>query len=204
MSVSFGDPMSAAGAIFAQPTNATTNYISNAVNTFMAQSHNIPDTIAAHVMQQHAAFKESTIGRGVAAIRNKIGTFFQADSIHMLKGVGEVQQAPDSMVRWIMANPSLRKLYHDKRVEGFGKRYTDPQPLVSGKLHYDYRRVMDGVVTEKDGVVSYSNFYDAPLPGDTVLSLIDKAVIRMAWCAVDEAIEEGVTDPSSEWNGMIG
>ena len=49
-----------------------------------------------------------------------------------------------------MAQPDIRSLYHKGHCDGYSDTYVDMEPGLVGEQHYDYRRVMDGVVEETE------------------------------------------------------
>lgn len=206
MPVFYGSPTEASAALFSKPSNAAMQYVNQTIDRFSSYASSIPTAIGQMVMDKHRELMDTGLSRKVEAIRHKINNFWEEDCIRPLPTVGDIQQAPDSMVRWIMANPTIRNYYHEERVEGFGERYIDREPEYVGKDQYDYRRVMDGmvVVDKETKQASYSNFHEEYIAEDVVLTTIEKATIKMAWDTINDNIDEGdISDPTSEWNGVI-
>jgi hypothetical protein len=111
--------------------------------------------------------------------------------------MGAMQQAPVVMQRWIMAEPTVRTLYHKQECDGFSDTYKDMSPGIVGEQHYDYRRVMDGVIQE-DGDSWCAKFYmDDLVEGDTPLIFRDKMDILSTWERVTMYIAAGDEDPTS-------
>ena len=52
------------------------------------------------------------------------------------------------MKRYIMANPHVREAYQEQRIAGYDGTYKDPFADDTIENHYDYRRVMNGVVVD--------------------------------------------------------
>jgi hypothetical protein len=130
---------------------------------------------------------------------------WQDNTVRVMWSVGAAQQAPDAMVRWMMANPRIRSLYHDGRVEGYGDRYNDIQPNCVGEEQYDYRRVMDGMIVNTETGSHYTTYHEEIIPDDVVLNTLEKMSIRLSWDIVNKEIEDGnMDDPTSEWNALIG
>ena len=207
MPVFTGTPEEASAALFTGPGHAAMQYINQSVERFAARAAEVPGVIANTIIDKHRAMLASNASRKIEAMRHKIGNLGMADTIRPLWTNGAVQQAPNSMVRWVMANPTIREYYHDDRMEGYGDRYNDVQPEYVGKNQYDYRRVMDGVieVDNETGEAAYSQYYEEIVDNDVVLTSLEKASIRLTWDAINDEMDEGnMDDPTSEWNSLIG
>jgi hypothetical protein len=212
----FSDPNTVTAALFARPSGAGMAYIQQGINQYMQAAPQAPSYVRDWVTEGYERFRESDLGRSVQAIRYKLRNFWQADAIRPMWDVGDIQQAPPTMQRWAMAHPATRELYHEGRIEGYGEQYHDPQPNAIGVEQYDYRRATTGVVMPKytlqeledDGdlkqVEQYSNHYEKYLGNDAILAHLDKAAIQITWGTQDAAIEEGRSDPTSQWNSTIG
>lgn len=205
MGVSYGSPATASAALFGRATNATKAYVAESINKFMSYASGIPLTVSHAIMEKHQELINIGLSRKVEALRHKLNGMWEDDCIRPLHSVGAIQQAPDVMVRWIMANERLRGYYHDGRVEGYGERYIDREPGRIGNQQYDYRRVMDGgVVIDKNNRATYANYYEEHIDNDVVLNVIERNIMRVAYDIIDDSIEEGnQDDPSSGWNGLI-
>lgn len=213
MPVFTGDAAEASAVCFSMPSNDVMAYIGESMNKYIGAMGHLSSSITDRVMQQYQEFNTNTLGRTATAIRHKINNFWKGDSIRVLPTIGDIQQAPQSMVRWAMANPEIRGYYHSGRIEGYGDEYIDREQTLSGRNHYDYRRVMDGTATfrpVKDAedcdvmASSYTNYYDKLLDRDVVLSNLDKISIQTVWEIANGSLEDGDgSDPTSRWNGLI-
>jgi hypothetical protein len=131
-----------------------------------------------------------------AAVRG-VTSLFAPNVIQDILNMGAMQQAPVVMQRWIMAEPTVRTLYHKQECDGFSDTYKDMSPGIVGEQHYDYRRVMDGVIQE-DGDSWCAKFYmDDLVEGDTPLIFRDKMDILSTWERVTMYIAAGDEDPTS-------
>lgn len=75
-----------------------------------------------------------------------VDSYFQKDVVRRLTTIEEVQNAPNSMVRWLMTEPEFRARYHEQRCAGYGERYIDIQPGKVKEDHDDWCRVNSGVI----------------------------------------------------------
>lgn len=94
----------------------------------------------------YSHLESSNAIRAMRAAGRAVRSLWQLDEIRELIDVGQLQHAPLSMQRWIMAEPTTRGLFQKQRLDGYSETYTDLFPGTIGEEHYDYRRVMDGVV----------------------------------------------------------
>lgn len=79
------------------------------------------------------------------AVMRMSNVYLNEDIIYTVSTIDELQEAPDSMVRWIMCHPTLRQMYHDGQVDGYGSRYEDLYPNSGyGWCHPDYQQVYRG------------------------------------------------------------
>jgi hypothetical protein len=116
-------------------------------------------------------------------------------SIWDMKGF---QSAPMVMQRWVMANPVVREMYHAQRCDGYSDTYIDVHEKDIGEKHYDYRRVMDGVLVfdEKDHYHS-THYLDELIEGDRDLLHSEKNDILKTWDALEYLLALGGEDPTS-------
>lgn len=146
----------------------------------------------------------STAMRIARAAKRAVGSIWQSDEIRRLADIGEMQHAPLVMQRYILAQPYVRKLYQEQRIEGYSGSYRDPFPEDRGEDHYDYRRVMNGVVVEdEDGGWQATTYFDELLPDDYDLSLEEQVDILDTWANVVAMIRKGGEDPTSRWNADL-
>ena len=127
-----------------------------------------------------------------------------------IRTIEDCQKAKPIMQRYLMANPSLRKLYHNQLCDGYSDSYTDQEPGKVGDEHYDYRRVMQGVVvfdTDAEGntdpnwvAKSYAEDLE---PGDRELDTDEQFAVLVAWDVLELAIALK-KDPTDVFNGDLG
>lgn len=139
--------------------------------------------------------------RRAKAASRRVQNLWQRDGIQPLTTMAALQQAGVDMQRWVMAEPSLRELYNGQQCEGFHSTYIDTFPGTVGEDHYDYRRVMDGIVQEnKDFSWQATTYFEDPVPDDVELTLEDQHDIMTTWRFVQAAVTRGRDDPSSPSN----
>lgn len=111
--------------------------------------------------------------------------------------------------RYVMANPTVRDLYHRQLIDGYSDTYEDMQPGQVGDQHYDYRRVMHAVVQDtQDDQGNYDwvakQYYEELISGDRVLTATEKFDILKTWDVIELFLKSGQQDPTSIFDTKIG
>lgn len=117
----------------------------------------------------------------------------------------DIQNANLYMQRWVMAEPTVRAMYHDQRCDGYFNTYMDIYPDKVGEDHYDYRRVMDSVVigdSEPNVIARY--YIEDLVDGDRELTSYEKFDILSTWDIVKNCMLAGGEDPTSPVKGQLG
>lgn len=137
------------------------------------------------------------------AASRKVASLWGLDEVRQLKTTAELQHAPLKMQRWIMAQPTVRTWYQQQRLEGYDKTYLDVHEGDIGETHYDYRRVMNGVVVEEEDGWSATTYYDELIDGDIELTFEEQHDILNTWEWVKSYLKPGNEDPTSKWNSEL-
>jgi len=145
----------------------------------------------------------STALRRAKAMVRKGRSLWNTDDIRQLSTIGEFQQAGLKMQRWLMAEPTVRKMAHEQKCHGWSDTYVDMHPNDIGKEHYDWRRVMDGVFVEDEYGELYANTYlDEVIEGDN-LDIVEQDEILTSWHELQQKIRDGGDDPTSPLNSSL-
>ena len=196
--------------LYGRPHPSTQQFLAS---QFQQLSSNLT-TAGQRFMESAAEVFEKLAGseaeRVLRAVGRNIRSMWQLDEIRMLSTIGELQTAPLTMQRWIMAEPMVRQMYHDQRVDGYSESYVDVHPGDIGESHYDYRRVMDGVLVDDEepdnnGDPSWhaTTYIEELLPEDRDLLLEEQVDILQTWEHVRAAIKRGKEDPTSRFNADL-
>lgn len=199
----------------AQP--AMLQYMQQTNNYFMGMMTDVGRQFVEHAQNVFARTNSSEAMELARAAMRVSNTYFQEDIIYTMNSVEQLQEAPDSMVRWIMTHPELRRLYHDERVCGYSDRYQDTQPQpVYGWDHLDYQVVYSGwmettsetvkVDGDKTEEVHYDEWTEVLVDEDDIeqpmLLDVEAVSIQLAHKLVDIAIAEN-RDPTSYYDNQI-
>ncbi len=138
-------------------------------------------------------------------VKSVMGTStITTDRITTLFDLQQLQGASNQMQRWVMANPIVRELYHEQRCEGYVDTYVDVQPGLRLDDHYDYRRVMDGVMQFDQTDGWYAKFYVEELKeNDRDLTHGEKVDVIQTWSKLEYLIALNKEDPTSPDGGFL-
>lgn len=185
----------------------TQNFFEQQLNTIGQFATNMlteaGKTFFSNVEDLYEKFHGSEAMRVARAVARKVKSIWQTDDVRFINDIGDMQQAQFVMQRWIMANPVVRDLYHQQRCDGFSDTYIDAHPGAIGRDHYDYRRVMDGVLVEEGDDWVIRNYFDDIAEGDTELSLDEKIDILSTWEWIEHHISKGEEDPTSQYGASL-
>lgn len=143
-----------------------------------------------------------------AMTAHRVATYFDEDVIKPLIDLSALQDPPASMIRWLMANPRVRKLHQSGGCAGYGEVYTDLEPNAVGFGHSEYMVVMNGLEqTDEDGELSFTTYHDVEeLVADHNLPKLDmheQVSIVESWGVMNKLLDEGYDDPTSQYGEIL-
>jgi hypothetical protein len=196
----YGDDHPGTISYIEQQFSAVSNTLTDAGRAFMSSAR-----------ERFESFHGSeAVRKGKAALR-RTKMLFSPNTIRALTDISQLQEAPKVMQRYLMANKYARRKYFDQEIDGYSDSYVDLYPGQIGEDHYDYRRVMDGVV--EDLVVSegeegpdwkITHYVEDLVEGDRDLTCEEVSDIKNhAWNAIEIALREGAEDPSSIYRNKL-
>lgn len=140
--------------------------------------------------------------RKMRAAGRQVASVFQSNVIRELSTIGELQNPPSCMRHLMMACPEVRTAYLNQTIDGYSGQYVNAHGNAVGEEHYDYRRVMDGIVTEtKDGFKA-SLYLEEVHEGDE-LYFDQQVEVLQTWAQLRIKLQEGRDDPTSRWNAAL-
>jgi hypothetical protein len=113
-----------------------------------------------------------------------------------------VRDANITMQRYIMAYPQLRELYLNNKIDGYSETYVNMFNDDIGDSHYDYRKVMDGVIVSTENGFKFTHYNDELLPGDKPLSFVDRMTILRVWDEIDFLLNGTNYDFTNKTDGV--
>lgn len=191
-------------AIAFGPDNPTTvNFLEQQVSNFSSALTDAGRAFMERGRNIFDRFYGSEAARLAKAAIRTTQHMFQHDVVMPLTNIAAMQQAKPTMQRWIMACPTVREMYHMQRCDGYSDSYVDMQPGCVGADHYDYRKVMNGVIVEGDENADYdwkkttwlTDFNEE----DVNLTISEKADILTVWDLISTMMKPGKEDPTSPY-----
>jgi len=193
-----GDPTTFDLMAFGQAAASTVNYIQSEISraaTVLTDFGQIGFQAAHEVFNR---FHGEDAVRKARELSRRIGWVFKEDCVRPLVTLDAMQSAMPVMQRWIMACPEVRELYNRQECAGYAGSYIDIQPGAIADQHYDYRRVMDGMIqTDDDDKPFYTLYMDELLEGDSPLDLDKRVDVLNTWDHIRHILRKGVDDPTS-------
>lgn len=183
---------------FGLPGQNTINYISNSVNTFADKFKNAGSLFLNRAKELYNQYNSSYALNYARSIRNKyLAPHELPNEVLHFNSIKDIQNCSPFMQRWIMTNPNLRENWYFKnRIEGYNDTYNNLFGKCSGEKHYDYRRVMNGLMTDDNENINI--YFDDEIENEIPLRLSDQIKILHAWSLTDKYLAEGKQDPTSK------
>lgn len=204
MSYAFGAADAFDALVYPQQHPDTVRFLQNQVSNI---ANTLTDAGRAFMQRSREVFEQynsSAAMRFAREVMQSVKGAFETPCIKPLWTVNEMQNASLLMQRWIMANPTVRKMYHAQRCDGYSDTYVDMAPGVIGEDHYDWRRVMDGaIVFDEDGDWKSTQYLDELIEGDRDLLHEEKVDILNTWNEMDVIIALSKDDPTSPGGGSL-
>lgn len=140
---------------------------------------------------------------GKAAL-NQVRGYFTPNTIRFISDLAGLQVAGDVMQRWIMANPTVRRMYHAQQCDGYSETYVDREPGKVGEDHYDYRMLMNGIVEEDaDGNITHTQYMEDLIGDDQPLHAYDQFSILATNELAEHFMKAAGKDCTNIWNGDL-
>lgn len=178
---------------FKNQLNIVTNNLTDYAKGFYSEVNNIVDR-----------FTNSDAMRSVRLALKGAASLFSNEIIKSLYDIEDFQTASMTMQRWVMANPVVRKSFHEQKCDGYSDTYVDLEPNRIGDKHYDYRRVMNGVAQfDEDGNEYFKLYFEDLLKEDKELTLSEKSDILHSWDIIEMFMRANKLDPTSQYGANL-
>lgn len=141
----------------------------------------------------------------ILSIRDKADRLHQAlyleDDIRPLIGLDAILLAKPKMRRYLMAEPTVRQMYRDKKLSGWDNEVSDD---ISRDVHdiAEYKHAIHGMLND-DVVTEYYDLDTERLREDEPLSFRDQVDIAITWEQTRRIIDVDKLDPTSKWGATL-
>lgn len=192
---------------YGQKHPGTLQYLQNQFSNFQQTLSHAGQQFVSSAKEIFDQYNSSEALRAARLALNKVSNIFTPDNIRYLYQPQDLQTAQPTMQRWIMAEPTIRSLFHNQRCDGYSNSYVDVSPGIVGDLHYDYQRVMNGMVCTDDAKPDedfrITHYYDEIPDGDRELTIDEQVDILNTWDVVRAMIKRGKEDPTNSFGGNL-
>lgn len=193
--------------LFPEQHPASRNYIYEQFNNISQAMTNIGKEFleeSKHIYQQ---INDSNVIRVAKSALRSAKNLFSHNTIGFIDTLEAMQNAQPMMQRYIMAEPTIRDLYQQQLCNGYSDSYVDTFPNTIKENHYDYRKVMTGMIQDmvtEDGTDTWcsSNYYDELIPDDKPLDVMERFDIINTWTLMKMFIDNG-DDPTDVYGSKL-
>jgi DNA-binding transcriptional LysR family regulator len=186
---------------------ANQQYISNQLSAFSQSLTDVGRKFLETSREIYEKINDAVAVRAAKAALRMSKGLFHPNAIVPLETLDELRSAQPVMQRYIMAEPMLRSLYHQQRIDGYSDTYQDIQPGIIGEDHYDYRRVMTGNIQEEvrngEEVWVARQYLDEIHPDDRELDIQERHLVISAWDLAKKFLQTK-QDPTNIFGGDVG
>lgn len=180
------------------------NYFQNQIQNFGNTLTEIGKQFHADAASIYERFNGSEAMQALRNVTKMAKSLFQPNIICNISTLESFQIATPVMQRWIMACPAVREVFNEQRCDGYSDSYVDMNPGTIADSHYDYRRVMDGVVKETEDDGWSVKFYAEDLhENDRDLLVDEKVDILSTWDSLNYFMQAGLKDPTNPYGGSL-
>lgn len=154
------------------------------------------------VVTRHRGWTDwNVIERAKTVIRD-ISNVFQSDNIYRMSSLSQLRTARPVMQNYVMAEPSIRRMYHRNMCDGFSQSYFDTEPGRVGEDHSVYRSVMNGIVETEGTSWKATTYFDGDASDSNELTFTEQSNILEVWHVL-RAFQELGEDPTDLHCGKL-
>lgn len=189
---------------FGIPSQHTLHYLQGTLRDPMQATTEVGKMLAEQSQRAYDFYSgHDAINEARAAMR-AIENIFMPDDIREYQTISQMQQAQSQMRQYIMADPYIRGLYHQGRIEGYADYYFDTNPDDVGRTHDSYRKMVDGVVQiDEEGEHVVQFFMHGDSASDSLPHFTERIDMCNTVANIRTMIKQGFEDPTSPTNARL-
>lgn len=212
MRITSGSPEDFSTFMYGQKTAQTMEMLQNDYQAFINTMQMHGGQVGQYMIQQ--ATREWELTNSIVAqnrakaVLDAAGDARQRNEVYYCRTLEDLQVANPVMQRYLMANPTMRTALQEQTIDGYSGSYYDMEPGKSGMDHYDYRRVINGMVVDlplEEGqdfpTSKFTIISEELLPDDRELLFYEKCASLDAWDLQNMYMEMTEEDPSNKFGG---
>lgn len=198
-----GDSLEFNALVYPTQHHNTIQYIRNGLtnlpSTLTDQAKNLFQGAFNYFKDVNSSLSKQRALNAISSISN----FHQENTIYLINNIESARQASLTMQRYLMAESSVRELYHNQQCDGYSDTYVDLEPNAIGADHYEWRRVMSGVVDYESEDKVTTMYWDEIRDGDRELGPFEQLLILDAWEFMRIAVSQMNEDPTNPLGGSL-
>lgn len=204
-----GTRESAMAITYGLPHHDTIKYLNEKMNQVASSLGQVPDAVKGMFQSLRTSFNQFFSDEAVERARKELSVQsldINPAAIAALVELELLQKASISMQRWVMAEPTVRNMFHQQRLHGYNETYFDTDPGCVGDRHYDYRRAIDGLVIEEDDDFVCNIYADDLREGDSHLNIQEQVRIQVTWESLRNHLaqkKKELEDPTNPNGGYL-
>ncbi len=190
------DPRSFDYLVLPPVSPVITRYIENNLSNIPATLTQAGRDFMNAGVQQYRKINDHAAIKAARTVLRHTVNFHQPNTVYELLDLTSIRTTQGVMQRYVMAEPQIRTEYIKQRIDGYSDNYIDVHDGAMRHDHYDYRRVMDGMVVETDDSWVVNTYAHDTLGNDAdELTLDEKVNIISTWEFAKMCLEAG-EDPT--------
>lgn len=171
--------------LYGNKSNIVSNYLYNQIQTLPKVFNEFSERVYNSMLNSYNFVNDKLTQYGILNEIKQSGVNVIDNYFDDLLTFKQLQEANLTMQRWVMSHPQIRQMYIDQNLDGYSETYKNIFGKEVGEKDYNYRLVMDGVITSTDDHWVVKHYIDDLLPGDRELDHFEKAKILNTWQAMD-------------------
>lgn len=190
--------------IYQQPSSETQRYLAQQMNDYVGRVSQVDPNFGQQLLRDYTQYQTSCNQLSENYFTNVVSTLWSAPRTRPITLMEEMQLAPTSMQRWILANPAVQDRYLKNEISGYNDTYEGIRHNQIGIHNRDYRIATSGVMMElRNKLVTRT--YTEVLEEEDILTVTDKYNIRVTWNAIEDLFnnESNYEDPTSSSGGTL-
>lgn len=198
-----GDDATFVAMAYGRPSERTFQFLDNMRDKF---NNNLTEHASNFYQSCQSLYRRIDNSEAMRLLKAAYGvmeTFRLPDIIQTLSTIAEMQNAPNAMIPWVMANPVIREMYQNRQCAGYGDLYENMFGASIGMTHQDYRVATHGLWREVQGEMVCDIYADVSANPTLQLDIDEQLHITSTWIEMEDYLEKNRRDPTSRYNASL-
>lgn len=192
-------------SMYGPPQQSVINHVRNHLYSAAERMGAVGQSIIQYAEESIDRAVNSDAYRLANAALRRVTSIWDANEIRALCEIWQVQNAKPVMMEYVMAEPTIRRLYQQGLCEAYGPEYIDHNKSDIGENHVVWQRVNSGMVTigtDEDDFDWHSTTYGNSDDDTPELHFEQQLDIHQTWDTIRDSISKGI-DPTSRYDADL-